>query len=152
MALGVLTLTLGCGDTSVRSNDAAIEGRVLSTEQADRLAGVRILFGHQSVGGNLIDGLADLAREGEPVPLTVVRSLRLDSAMRGVIAHEWVGENGEPESKLAAVGDALAGSARAANVAIVKFCYSDFGADSDPDAIFRAYQQEIAAWQARFPG
>jgi hypothetical protein len=144
VAIG-LTLTLACGDSPV--NDVA-----LTTAQAQRLGALRILFGHQSVGGNVIEGLADLARDGELMPLVVTRGLQVDSAGKGVIAHEWVGENGAPASKLAAVGDALAGPARGANVAIVKFCYSDFQADTDPDALFAVYRDQVTAWHARFPG
>jgi hypothetical protein len=152
VALSGLTVTLGCGDTPVSRSHAPATDAALSTAQGDRLSALRILFGHQSVGGNLMDGLADLAREGEPLPLAVTRTLRVDSAGRGVIAHEWVGENGAPASKLAAVGAALSGTARGANVAIVKFCYSDFQAGTDPDALFAAYRDQIAAWQLRFPG
>ena len=152
VALGGLTLTLGCGDTPVFRPDALTAVAPLSTEQVNRLGALRIFFGHQSVGGNLMDGLADLAREGEPMPLTVARTLHLESGAAGIVAHEWVGENGAPTSKLVAVGEALAGPARAANVVLVKFCYSDFGADTDPDALFTAYQRQIAAWQVRFPG
>ena len=104
------------------------------------------------MGGNLVEGLADLAREGEPMPLVVTRGLRVDRGRRGVMAHEWVGENGAPASKLAAIGDALRGAARDANVAIVKFCYSDFQADSDPDALFTAYRDQIAVWRVSLPG
>lgn len=152
VALGGLTLSLGCGDTPVFRPDALTAGSALSTEQVNRLGALRIFFGHQSVGGNLMDGLADLAQEGEPQPLAVARTLQVDRAAGGVVAHQWVGENGAPTSKLAAVGEALSGPARAANVVIVKFCYSDFGADTDPDALFAAYQGQIAAWQASFPG
>lgn len=125
----------------------------LSAAQATRLGALRIFFGHQSVGGNLMDGLADLARDGggEQMPLAVTRTLRVDSAGRGVLSHEWVGENGAPATKLAAVGQALSGSARGANVAMVKFCYSDFQADTDPDALFAAYQAQVATWRTQFP-
>lgn len=135
-------------------SDAPATGAALTAAQVVRLGSLRILFGHQSVGGNLMDGLSDLARDGEPMPLAVTRTLRVDSASpgKGMIAHEWVGENGAPASKLEAVAAALSGPARGANVAIVKFCYSDFQADTDPDALFVSYQERIASWRARFPG
>ena len=145
------TLTLGCGDTPVARSDVPGTTAALSTAQVNQLGALRIFFGHQSVGGNLMDGLADLARDGEPMPLRVARMSRVDGGSRGVLAHEWVGENGAPASKLVAVSEALADSARGANVAIVKFCYSDFQADTDPDALFTAYRDQIAAWRERFP-
>lgn len=149
-------MTLACGDPPVSGSDAPppTTGGALSAAQVARLGALRILFGHQSVGGNIIDGLSDIDRDGEPMPLAVTRALRVDSAPpgKGVLAHEWVGENGAPESKLSAVGKALSGSAQGANVAVVKFCYSDFQADTDPDALFAGYQAQIAVWQARYRG
>ena len=150
--LGGLALILGCGDSRVSTLTPPPTDLPLTVDQAARFQGLRIVFGHQSVGGNLVDGLSRLATAGEPVPLSIQRTLQVEGASPGVLAHEWIGENGAPASKLAAFGAALDGPARGANVGIVKFCYSDFGPETDPEGLFQEYARQVREWQSLHPG
>lgn len=109
-----------------------------------RMAGLRIYFGHQSVGGNLMAGLQSLEQGGLRLPIQVVRTDDPDSIPGGVIAHQWIGENGDPTGKMRAYLDALRGpTTRSVNVAMMKLCYSDFSLDVDPSALFSAYVATI---------
>lgn len=122
---------------------------------AEDLEGVRratILFGHQSVGQNLIGGLKVL---GDEVP-----GARLDVAATedpgrvagpGFFAFR-VGENGRPQSKIAAFSDYLSRLPSAPDVALFKFCYVDIGLSTNAEVLFREYREAMAALKARYPG
>jgi len=93
------------------------------------LADKRIYFAHQSVGGNLLDGVAMLSRQAG-VPLRIVETPRAAGLAPGTLGHFFVPENGQPLHKLANFGKAL-GSGSAVDIALVKFCYVDIDAATE---------------------
>lgn len=113
------------------------------------LASKRIYFAHQSVGGNLLDGVAMLSREAG-VPVRIVETPRAAGLAPGTLGHFFVPENGAPLHKLANFEKAL-GSGSAADIALVKFCYVDIDAATDAAALFAHYQETIAELRARNP-
>jgi len=152
LGAGLLLLT-ACKEPSVPQSSAAVPAaQDLSAEQQQKLKTRRIFFGHQSVGGNVMDGLGKLAEAGTPVPLKVEKTLNLDSSQAGVLAHEWIGENEHPKTKLDALDAAVRGSASGADVVMFKFCYTDFGKDVDPAQVFAAYRDEVRALRSLRPG
>jgi hypothetical protein len=120
------------------------------TAQLRRLAQRRILFGHQSVGGNLLHGVAQLAAE---LPEAGVRIAELGPSLGGpAIAHVLIGQNERPLSKIAHF-DQLMSSAPGdwAEIAFFKFCYVDFNADRDVRMLFESYQRAHEARKATHP-
>ena len=116
------------------------------------LARRSIFFGHQSVGMNLLDGITRIVKH-EGISLEVRDVTGSPSASPGVISHAFEPENGNPEMKLRGFArdiDAL--SATPPDLALLKFCYADFGAGTDVDALFARYQATLADLQARHPG
>lgn len=116
------------------------------------LAGTRIVFGHQSVGENILDGLRDLAREAG-VPLTIGTPDDPPPAGTGAVIHARIGRNTEPLSKLEAFGplvDAAAARGRV-DVALLKFCYIDIDERTDVEGLFAAYRSTLDAVAARHP-
>jgi hypothetical protein len=111
------------------------------------VARMRIVFAHQSVGENLLDGVERLATElGTELP--IVESQTIAEAGVG-ISHFFVGENGNPEGKLSDFSARLSGvDAASVDVALLKFCYVDFGADTDAHALARRYIDSLEALQA----
>lgn len=135
---------------------AAAASGAPSAEHWRSLARTRVFFGHQSVGGNLLEGVDALLRE---TPGAGVRVVAIDStatgrepATPGTIAHFHVGENGQPARKLADFAATLDSSAADGGVALMKFCYLDMRAGSNPEALFEEYQRMVAAVRARHPG
>ena len=114
----------------------------------ERLARERIYFGHQSVGANLLQGIADLAAQ-ERVPLRIVRADRASDVPPASFGHTFVPENGAPLEKLKNFGAAL-GSA-SVDVALLKFCYVDIRADTDAKALFARYRETIADLRTTHP-
>ncbi len=129
---------------SVPGGDAAEPLRALSSR--------RVFFGHHSVGGNILDGLKDLAAEAK-VPLRISEGTDL-SALGGAggVLHAAVGQNEQPLTKLRAFEQLLdAGLGKQLDVAFFKFCYVDFTASTDVAALFAEYRKTLAALKARHP-
>jgi hypothetical protein len=114
----------------------------------ERLAREKIYFGHQSVGANLLQGVADLAAE-EAVPVRIVRADRASDVPPATFGHTFVPENGAPLQKLKNFRAAL-GSAPV-DVALLKFCYVDIEAGTDVQALFVAYRQTLAELRKSHP-
>jgi hypothetical protein len=109
-----------------------------------------VLFGHQSVGNNILDGLRELAAS-EKVRLPIAE---LDGAPgpRAGLVHVLVAENGKPELKLQSFERALAAAGPGVDVAMLKFCYVDVTEGTDPKALFGAYAKAARELKARYPG
>ena len=140
-------VTFPSGQVLVRS-----AGPHLAALEADltRVADLAIYFGHQSVGGNLLDGVRELASPFPKIPLRIVEVGA--SLARRTFGHAYVGENGRPESKLAAFAWTLdSGVGSTANVALLKLCYSDVHRGTDPVRLFAGYEATLAGLRARHP-
>lgn len=118
-----------------------------------KLAGMRIFFGHQSVGYNIIDGITDIANEREYIKLNVVQTARSADFDRPILAHSQVGKNTDPVSKIEGFTKIMdAGIGDKADVAFFKFCYVDLTRDSDPQEIFDRYRTALEDLKGRYPG
>ncbi len=107
-----------------------------------------VLFGHQSVGGNLLDALRALA-EAEGAPLRILEVKGARELQPGTFGHLLVAANGEPRRKLESFASALSGGDP--DVALVKFCYVDFDDTTDAAALFAAYEAALRELQAQHP-
>jgi hypothetical protein len=104
---------------------------------------VRILFGHQSVGANLLQGLRSVAPDVHLGP----------GAAAGVEVQDFlVGENEHPLGKVEAFEQAVRAQGASLDAAAMKLCYVDFSPDTDVDALFTAYEAAHARLKAAFPG
>src|SRR5688572_21291816 len=96
-AIGLATLLLpfmsGCGAP------AGIEMNSSSAKQdLETLSTARILFGHKSVGQNVIEGLQDLSAElGVSIRILPVNGVPPDDAPG--FFHSEIGDNGDPDGK-----------------------------------------------------
>lgn len=115
----------------------------------EKLSRQRIFFGHQSVGGNILDGVQQVAS----APRVVEVKDPTQPVAPGTIAHAMVGENMKPESKIADFERLMdAGLAGGADVAFFKFCYIDFNGTTDARALFEKYRATMDGLKARHPG
>jgi hypothetical protein len=106
------------------------------------LARARIYFGHQSVGGDVLEGLAALAAK-KGASLRIIEA-PLDDGLPGVV-HAKVGRNRAPETKCDAFGRFLTGQAAVSwDAAMLKFCYADMGegGERDPRRLLAAYRDK----------
>jgi hypothetical protein len=91
----------------------------------------RILFGHQSVGRNVLEGARALAPD-----LRIVDP----SGTGPAIVEIPVGANGDPASKDRSFLEALSNDYELAGY---KYCYVDFTQDSTPELLFEAYARTL---------
>lgn len=157
VALGSVVAVVAAGTVIVlleRSPQAssAIGISEPTTAQLQDFAGARVLFGHQSVGADIVSGVAPLYQNaGAPAPV-VVETREPVGSDDGFLAHAHIGTNGDPLGKFAdfqALVDSDLGDQ--ADVAVLKLCYADIVAGTDVDAVFASYVKTMDALQQRHP-
>jgi len=115
------------------------------------LAGARVYFGHQSVGGNVIEGLRDLGTAHTERPLKIIHSRETSPGTSALVEFN-IGENGQPESKMkdfAAALDQIGDTAHA--IAIFKYCYLDITPETNVEQLFASHRQALDEMRARHP-
>lgn len=151
ICIGLTSLLLfGCGKGDIQM-DSQKTGMVLSESRLEKVRSLRVYFGHQSVGKNILGGLQALAAESSAYKLNIVETDAPEKITGPVFAHFRVGSNMTPDSKIESFRDHLSISGKGVDVAFFKFCYVDVGADTDWEALFRKYQQMITDIREHFP-
>ena len=134
----------------VISSPGYAEEQVVSLTKADVEAAARqrVLFAHQSVGANILDGVRKLADENN-VKLTITES-RGDQGKTPAIFQFMVGRNGDPLGK---IKDFVSTSSSFPDidVAMVKICYVDLNKSSDATAVAKTYADAIKTLQRAHP-
>jgi hypothetical protein len=117
-----------------------------------------IVFGHQSVGADIMRGVAEIARE-RGLDLEVRESGpdgadgTAGSSGRIVFAHGPVGRNRDPRAKSDDFARWIDRSPPGAvDVAFHKYCYADIEHGADLDAIVAHYREVMAGLRTRHPG
>jgi len=121
--------------------------------QADleRVAHQRIYFGHQSVGGNLLEGVQDLAAQSG-VPIRILEVTTASQVGPNTIGHTFISENRNPIGKLQAFDQAVGAGPSGLNIALMKFCYLDIDGETDAKALFARYRATVDGIRLRNPG
>jgi hypothetical protein len=124
----------------------------VSAADLQKVARTRVYFGHQSVGGNILDGVpAVFAAHGVQAPPIEQRRVASDTA-GGVISHSLIGENTKPLQKIQDFDAVVRGGVgQHIDVAVMKLCYVDITPGTDVDALFATYRDTIAALEKDFP-
>lgn len=118
-----------------------------SEAAVQKVASQRVLFAHQSVGANVLEGLSDLTQSALPVREGRAAA---DLAQPGLV-HTRIGTNELPLTKLADFEAVLAATEGRVDVALLKLCYVDIDARTDVDALFEAYVAMHERLRARYP-
>ena len=129
----------------------AAEGDASLRADLGKLASMRIYFGHQSVGDNLLAGVRLLAQDAN-VKLNIAQIDAARDVGPSTFAHTYVAENTQPLQKLKSFEAAMGTIGQPVDLAALKFCYVDFNAQTDAQAIFAQYQASIARIRAKNPG
>lgn len=116
----------------------------------------RVFFGHQSVGKNVLSGVPEVYGTAQLTAPQIV-DIGAGAALPGdpgapVLAHAYIGENGDPLGKLTDFDTRLRdGLAEQVDVALLKFCYLDITGETDVEALFETYRQTLADLERDFP-
>ena len=117
----------------------------MSPGSMDTLRSARIVFVHQSVGDDIVQGLAALGG------LQIVSATQVDAA-GPFFAHGRLGRNGDPRSKTDAFVELLeAGVGGRVDVACHKYCFADIDERTDVDALFAYYRRSMVRLHDTFP-
>lgn len=147
IATGAALALVGCAQETSEGTKMTIK------TPGDALAGVagkRIVFAHQSVGGNILEGVALLSAESA-VALNVSETDSPPEIGAGLY-HFYVGENGAPMGKIEHFARVMSASgAPAVDVALLKLCYVDITAASDAGAIADKYVATLETLKAERP-
>jgi hypothetical protein len=110
----------------------------------EKLSQMKIFFGHQSVGFNIIDGIKDLIEEYPKVKLNIVETSDINDLNSGVFAHSKVGKNTDPKSKIDSFSKFINnGIGSVADVVALKFCYLDITENTNITKIMIEYKTKI---------
>ena len=133
----VLLLSTGCtgGEPEL---PAATRAVALSTADLSMLQSSRIFFGHQSVGRDVLAGVAETAPGLRVVTTTDPAGIEGPALFEAAI-----GTNGDPRSKDRAFLEAVS-NLGPGDVALYKYCYVDMLGGTDPDSLFAHYQRTLA--------
>ena len=124
-----------------------------STSRALRaLAGRRIYFAHQSVGGNLMSGVEEILKAHADAKLNIVETHDPAAVAGPAFIHFKAGRNEDPRSKNADFVRVLDTRPRPdGGIAMLKYCFLDVSLGSDVDAIFSDYRSMVADLKQRHP-
>jgi len=157
-SVGILSFLVLLGICFTGSIAMAQEKTVFKTikdvpqQKWESLAQKKIFFAHQSVGFNIIDGIKDIMAENPQISLNILDEAPNGELASGVFFHAKVGENRQPETKIAAfinvVDQQMQGDLDAA---FLKFCYVDAKKDTDVVKLFEKYQKAVRNLQAKYP-
>lgn len=124
---------------------SGLEPAALSSEELSRVSSLKVFFAHQSVGGNMLEGVSAVAGS------TITTLAWSGGGISRGINHFLAGQNEAPLSKLQAFEQAMDQVGGQVDVAMVKLCYVDFNPDTDVGALAERYRQTLDRVQAKFP-
>jgi len=159
--LGTMVVASACSQESDMTPASAAAATVkspnpsiaeISDAQWARLAQRTIFFGHQSVGGNIVQGIEELMQAEPRIKLRVVRSPRPATVTGPAFVHFEIGKNYDPASKDTAFAAALDGLNSSGTIALYKYCFVDMAASTNPDSLFAEYELTTEAARASHPG
>lgn len=149
--LAVLALAGGCAPQppSQESVEMAAYHDVPDSAWA-ALRGKRIWFGHQSVGGNIMQGVTELVAADPRLGLAIAEGAPPESG--AAFTHALVGKNGDPGLKTSEFARVLEDGAGArVDIAFHKYCYADVFDTTDAERVFANYRDTMARLKQEYP-
>jgi hypothetical protein len=124
----------------------------LAADVWTRVERLRVFFGHQSVGDNILRGIGELEADRSDHPVRV-HDIGTGPAPDGaVLLHRHIGTNGEPLSKVRDFAAAIDSDAGArVDVAALKFCFWDIRQETNVREVFAEYERTIESLRQRHP-
>jgi hypothetical protein len=134
----------------------------VSADAWANLSQKRILFGHASVGENIIEGIQDIQKEHSEIKLNVIKSATpWDVKFPGFIHFHWGDLDLWKNSPTASQGtikkvdvfsklmETKVGGE--VDIALAKFCWADIKPDTDISQVFKHYKAAMAKLMQDFP-
>lgn len=117
-----------------------------------KLSQQRILFGHQSVGTNIIKGVKDIINDNPQIKLNIIENSHPSEIPTPGFIHFKVGKNKDPQSKMDEFVKIVKEEVDPKpDLAFFKFCYVDFSEKTDVSQVFNAYKKTMDALALSLP-
>ncbi len=144
------------GDKSLVVDHLCVDAKdnVIPADALKKAQGLRIVFGHQSVGFDVIHGLQALsASKPARYRLTIQPQIQAAWFSRNAGLGEWfVGKNGDAIGKVDDFERQVrAGFGDHVDVAMMKLCYADMTDQADPQAIFEHMREAYEGLEKDYP-
>ncbi len=145
-------LMSGCERSEIVKDDFSYgEIKNISASQWESLSRKRIFFGHQSVGGNIVEGLKDVLNSDKDIKLVILESDKPEELKPGTFEHAQIGQNKQPLSKIEAFSESIkSGTGKNSDMAFFKFCYVDIDKSTDVESLFNTYQKTMSELKAEY--
>jgi hypothetical protein len=116
------------------------------------LAARRIFFGHQSVGRNIIAGVAEVLAANTDLRMNMLTVDQVPPADSPFFAHANISTNGQPMLKTDEFARRIEeGLGDQVDIAFHKYCYVDVLDATDVGGLFEHYRKEMARLRAKYP-
>jgi hypothetical protein len=124
----------------------------ITTDDLVKVSRTKVVFGHQSVGMNVLDGVPGVyVAHGMAAPPIEQDGTR-PGPDAGFVTHAFIGENEKPLLKIGDFDAKLrSGIGEQVDVAVMKLCYIDIMTSTDVGALLTRYRETIAALERDFP-
>jgi len=124
-----------------------------STKEAlQTIVDSRVLFTHQSLGGNIMEGLEEIINETGLSSEGLVNTLDKPLPQGAAMVHLTPGKNGYPETKIDGFAQVIRGlDTFVPQVAGMKFCFVDFDPHTDVDQVLDYYKDSIETFKKERP-
>ncbi|WP_448564599.1 hypothetical protein [Trichothermofontia sp.] len=113
----------------------------------------RIIFGHQFVGFNIIQGMEELLGKNPSINLEIIDTSRYWEIEKPGFFHFQVEENTQPQTKIDDFIRVVESTEEhgAIDIAFFKFCYVDIDPDTNVVEVFTQYKQGMQQLSQAFP-
>lgn len=111
----------------------------------------KIIFGHQSVGYNIVKGLDRIVNETGVTGFNLVESKNTMNSKGGIFAHCKIGRNQAPKEKISDFATLIEANHDSVDIAMMKLCYADIQADTDIEDLFMTYTQKMDSLEIKYP-
>lgn len=145
----VMTMLVLPACNESKQEETSMTTTQISASDWQALENKRVVFGHQSVGGNILNGIKQLAaRDGVKIDINKQRTAPTTNG----ISHFAIGNNGDPVSKIKDFATAIdTGAGQGADVAMMKLCYADFNDSTDAKQLANDYIVSLEALARKHP-
>lgn len=149
-----IAVASSCGGSSSQTLSPPSQNATwpLSDAQVQHVLSEKVFFGHQSVGGNIVQGIHDLMGSDSRLLLNMVSSSNPASIAAPAFIDALIGANGDTASKDAAFTTIVDnGYGSQGGIAMYKYCYVDIDDNSNVQQLLQNYTGTINALKARYP-
>lgn len=148
--LTLLMVFICSSSFAFNNGSSAMTGKPL--EGFEKIKNKTLFFGHQSVGYNIVDGIADILSENNVDGYKIVDISENSTLLQGPgLFHSTIGKNGDPYLKISKFKKFIERYHDNIDVAFFKFCYVDITHQLDIDDLFRQYKKTMDALIKDYP-